>query len=292
MGARTPVTGFGDPLLAWSMLDAFALGSSTAMPKLLFPILLVLSFSIPAKSQTAQLPCSPSLEGPTSIAAVTRTGVGTAYSLTATIKSEWKLQGGNTLTGFTTSRQIRDSLGRTRVDAPMACVWDKERQPKWTGRVTVADPAAQTETQWTEGQGPAFKTATVRHDPFVSLRAQRQITAQDEFRTAKSLTAQNAHAGPLDDQYKVEDLGKREIVGLEASGMRITRTQPAGAWGNSLPLIYVEEKWVSDQYSMILKDIMDDPVLGSSTYEVTNFTAGEPDASLFQPPADYEVKTQ
>ena len=262
------------------------------MSKLLFPALLAFCLSAPAMAQTAQLPCSPSLDGPTSIEAVTRTGVGTAYSLTATIKSEWKLKDGNTLSGFTTSRQIRDSLGRTRVDAPIACVWDKDRHPMWAGRVTVDDPKAETETQWTEGQGAALKTATLRHDPYVSLRARRPMTAQDELLRAKLLTMQNAHAGPLDDVYKVEDLGKRDIAGLEASGMRITRTQPAGAWGNLLPLVHVEEKWVSDQYSMILKDIIDDPILGSSTYEVTNFTVGEPDASLFQPPADYEVKTQ
>jgi hypothetical protein len=262
------------------------------MSKLLFSALLAFSLPVPAMAQTAQLPCSPSLDGPTSIEAVTRTGAGTAYSLTATIKSEWKLLGGNTLTGFTTSRQTRDSLGRTRVDSPMACVWDKDHTPKWTGMIIVYDPVAQTRTDWTEGQGSAFMTATVRHDPYVPVRAGFHPTFQDDFRTAKALTAQSARARPLDDVYKVEDLGKRDIAGLDASGMRITRTQPAGAWGNLLPLVHVEEKWVSNQYGMIVKDIIDDPVLGSSTYEVTNFTVGEPDAALFQPPADYEVKTQ
>ena len=72
--------------------------------------------------------------------------------------------------------------------------------------------------------------------------------------------------------------------------MRTTRTVPAGTRGNSLPLIYVEETWISDQYGMILRSIHDDPVLGKSTYEVTNFVPGEPDTSLFHPPADYTLK--
>jgi hypothetical protein len=224
--------------------------------------------------------------------AVLRKGSGSPYSLTATIKTSWKLSDGNTLNGFTTSRQIRDTLGRTRVDNPMSCVWDKDHQPQWQGMIEVEDPVAETRTRWTEGQGAAFKTATVRHDPPATFRAGNPITARDELRTAQSLAVRNPHAGPLDDQYKVEDLGKREIAGLEASGLRTTRTQPAGAWGNSLPIDYVEEKWISEQYGIILKYVVSNPVLGDTTYEVTSFTVGEPDASLFQPPADYEVKNQ
>jgi hypothetical protein len=41
---------------------------------------------------------------------------------------------------------------------------------------------------------------------------------------------------------------------------------------------------------MVLLDIKDDPFFGKSTYEVTSFTAGEPDASLFQVPAGYTIK--
>jgi hypothetical protein len=41
---------------------------------------------------------------------------------------------------------------------------------------------------------------------------------------------------------------------------------------------------------MILLDIIDNEALGTSSYEVTNFTSGDPDPSLFQPPPNFEIK--
>src|ERR1700689_3139052 len=118
--------------------------SPTAMPKLLLLVVLPLSFLIGARTQTTQPPCSaPGTIGAQSIA-VTRTGVGTPYSLTAIVKTEMTLSNGNTISGFTTSHQARDSQGRTRVENPFVCVMDKDHQSKWQGSITVTDPVAKT----------------------------------------------------------------------------------------------------------------------------------------------------
>jgi hypothetical protein len=198
-----------------------------------------------------------------------------------------KLADGNTISGFLTSRQSRDGLCRTRVDNPMGCGIDKNGQPQWRGSIFVSDPTAKTTTGWNEGWA-LDKTAIIMHVP--TLQVPNPPAPRDELRGEQMRSAVHARGGG--DAEKVEDLGKRDILGLAANGMRLTRTTPAGKQGNAQPLVYVEERWVSDQYRMVLLDVYDDPVWGRCTYEVTNFTVGEPVASLFQPPADYEVKTQ
>jgi hypothetical protein len=264
------------------------------MPRFLCLIVFALSFPVGAVSQTVELSCSPTVNGNSAAQLITvlRTGVGTPYLLIANIKTEMKLPDGNILSGFTTSRQARDSQGRTRTDQPMTCAVDVDHHPQWQGSVMIDDPIAKTLTGWLELFNSHEKAATVTHLP--DREVPHPLTAQMEFRMEKRRSDAYDRASPEAKRtmraVRVEDLGQRTISGLGASGFRTTRTTAAGAEGNSLPLAYVEEKWVSDAYGFILLDINDDPVLGKSTYEVTNFTPGEPDASLFQVPAGYAIK--
>lgn len=262
------------------------------MPKSLLPTLFALICSLTAISQTTQPSCSAAIAGNVAgpLTAITRIGAATPYSLTATIRTEMKLSDGNTISGFTTSRQARDSQGHVRVDQPSVCATDKNHQPQWQGTITVTDYVAKTVTTWQDMLNSPTKTATVIHLP--TLTTPTPPTPQQELRMAQSASRFSERDSPKTkrDSYQVEDLGKRNIAGLEASGMRITRTTPSGMQGNSQPLTYVEEKWISDQYGIILLDIKDDPIFGKATYEVTNFTRAEPDASLFQPPADYKIE--
>lgn len=258
------------------------------MPRFFFQIVLALSLPVAAFSQATQPICSGVGNFSAQSTAINRTGVGTAYSLTATVRTETKLSDGNTISGFTTVHQARDTQGRTRVETPSICAMDKDHQPHWAGSITVEDPVVNTYTLWQESFPSFRKIATVTHAP--SLRLSNPPTAQQEYNIAQQHSQASSHPGAT--QFKVDDLGKRNIAGLEASGIRTTRTVPSGVLGNSLPLTYVEEKWVSDDYRIILLDISDDPVLGKSTYEVTSFTPSEPDPSLFQPPADYEINNR
>jgi hypothetical protein len=264
------------------------------MSRFLCLIAFALSFHGRVVGQTSQPPCSATAFGDPGgqLPSVQRTGVGTPYSLTATVKTEVKLFDGNLISGFRTSRQARDSEGRTRVDQPMFCATDEHDQPKWQGSITITDPVAMTITRWLSLFNSMDKTANVIHE--TSMPTPRLMTGQMEYRMAKLTSDLRDRRRAKDrrptEEVNVEDLGQRSISGLGASGMRVTRTVPAGTQGNSLPLAYVEEKWVSDAYGMVLLDIQDDPLYGKSTYEVTSFTAGEPDASLFQVPAGYTIK--
>ena len=271
------------------------------MAKFLFLIVLAFGCTDRAVAQAAQSSCiPPGTQGGQSLA-ISRIGVGTPYTLTAVIKADMVTSKGvKTTGGVTTSFQARDSQGRTRIDAPGGCFMGRDGQPHWMGRVSINDPYANTFTSWRVNVFLSVKSATVKNG---SINAVDPPTAQEEFDGARLLSQASDHDPQAKTyiQYKVEDLGKRTILGLEASGMRITKTFPAGILNstsaaalpvNQRPFTEVEERWTSDQYRLILLDLINNEATGMSSYEVTSFTPGDPDPSVFQAPADYSIVAQ
>src|ERR1700761_6677623 len=49
----------------------------------------------------------------------------------------------------------------------------------------------------------------------------------------------------LDQNVTTESLGSKSILGLQATGTRVTRTIPAGQIGNAKAISVVTERWVS-----------------------------------------------
>jgi hypothetical protein len=74
-----------------------------------------------------------------------------------------------------------------------------------------------------------------------------------------------------------------------AAGTRLTRTIPAGAMGNSQPIQTVRETWVSSDLNVPVMIKTSDPRFGTTVTQLTNVVRSEPDAALFQTPADYTV---
>jgi len=88
------------------------------------------------------------------------------------------------------------------------------------------------------------------------------------------------------------DLGTQTLEGVPAKGTKITRTIPAGAAGNDLPIVITTETWFSPDLKILLMSKSNDPRMGESTYKLTNLVRSEPDPSLFQLPPDYKIKDQ
>lgn len=88
------------------------------------------------------------------------------------------------------------------------------------------------------------------------------------------------------------DLGTRTVEGVAAQGTRITRTLPAGAVGNQLPIVITTETWYSQDLKVLVMSKTDDPRMGETTYKLTDIQRSEPPANLFQVPDDYIVKDQ
>jgi hypothetical protein len=268
------------------------------MSKLVLPLVLAFAFPVGVVAQAAQSPCTP-LGGPGGQSSViAHIGVGTPYTLTAIIKSDMvDTKGVKHAGGVSASFQAVDSQGRTRIDSPAGCVL-VGGEPRWMGQVTVNDPVANTFTSWQVEPILPRKIVAVRNGAFKEVDPP---TAQQGFDMAMQVSQASDHDpdAKIHIQFKVEDLGKRTIAGLEASGMRVTQTFPAGFLKayfaadlpiNSRPYTEVEEVWTSDLYRLILLDIKNNEATGVSSYEVTKFTPGRPDPSLFQPPVDYRTE--
>jgi hypothetical protein len=90
-------------------------------------------------------------------------------------------------------------------------------------------------------------------------------------------------------QFSHESLGTQTIEGVLAEGSRTTVLYPIGAVGNDRPITTVSETWVSPELKTVVLSKNSDPRNGDSTTRLTNISRSEPDASLFQIPADYEV---
>src|SRR6185436_10625528 len=87
-----------------------------------------------------------------------------------------------------------------------------------------------------------------------------------------------------------EDLGKQNIEGVEAEGMRTTVTIPTGEIGNERPIEIVSERWYSPELQLVVMTRHSDPRTGETTYKLTNINRSEPARSLFEVPSDYTIK--
>lgn len=88
---------------------------------------------------------------------------------------------------------------------------------------------------------------------------------------------------------RTEELGSRNIEGVEAEGTRTTTTIPADAIGNERPIEIVYERWHSKELGLTVMSIHSDPRFGEQTYRLTNIVRTEPDPSLFTLPSGYKV---
>ena len=90
---------------------------------------------------------------------------------------------------------------------------------------------------------------------------------------------------------RTENLGTRNMEGVEAEGTRTTTTIPADAIGNERPIEIVYERWHSKELDMTVLSKHNDPRFGEQTYRLTNIVRAEPDPSLFALPSGYKVIT-
>jgi len=87
-----------------------------------------------------------------------------------------------------------------------------------------------------------------------------------------------------------EQLNDQLVEGIKCKGERKVSTMPAGAIGNDRPIETVSETWYSPELSMMILSKRSDPRFGESTYRVTSINRSEPEASLFQVPAEFTIK--
>jgi hypothetical protein len=232
---------------------------------------------------------------------------GAPYSATISNESVQTLADGNRIVQSNTGATARDSLGRTRQDAPLPAIGNLSAAHV-PHLVFIMDPVAQTSytldlTDITAhklsmppgGGGPAGNAAMP--DMAVSGAAGPGKVFLSQVGIASGMSAPPPPEiamvkgfGP-DDQSEVssEDLGSQIMEGVPVTGLRTTRTIPAGEIGNEKPLSIVTEVWTSPDLKTIVYSKRSDPRMGEQTFKLTNIVRAEPDPSLFAVPPDFKL---
>jgi hypothetical protein len=261
----------------------------SAVSKWLFVGLLVAGLSVLASAQEPGPPPPPpggpqmmGMEGPGGMGGAFfheevgldshKVVTGAPMTATVSVTHDQTLSDGNTIHTDNQSTEYRDSQGRVRREVPFK----------------LSTPATGT----TEG------TMIVIMDPVAGkryvLNPQKKTAHEMPLHPPKPRGVDTVGAAPLtkpgEENVTTESLGSKTILGLPATGTRVTRTIPAGQIGNTKPISVVTERWVSTDLQIPLSMTHSDPMMGTMTSTVTSVTRGEPDASLFQVSSDYKIE--
>ena len=117
----------------------------------------------------------------------------------------------------------------------------------------------------------------------------------DPTNALSALRPRKGSSGPLshgNGNVTWEDLGNRNIAGMDTVGTRQTTVTPPGAWGNDQPLTSMSEYWHSEKLGINLLSIRSSPFFGKQTFTITELTAAEPDPQLFELPAGFKINDQ
>jgi hypothetical protein len=213
---------------------------------------------------------------------------GAPYSATITNESVQTLADGNRIVQTSTGTTLRDSLGRTRQDAPLPPIGNMSPADA-PHLVFLQDPVAQASytlnlTEKTATKGPAFGMA------LPTLSATVPTGAMIAKMPASMITIQS-HAISVDEgEAKTEDLGTKTMEGVTVTGTRTTHTIPAGQIGNDKPLSIVTEVWTSPELKTVVSSKRSDPRMGDQTFQLTNIVRSEPDPTLFTVPSDFKIQ--
>jgi hypothetical protein len=183
------------------------------------------------------------------------------------------LADGNSIHTQNQTTIYRDSEGRVRREIQFELATPSTGAAKRT-MIAITDPVSGSRYML----NPQNKTA---HE--MPLHHGKHGSEGPEIKQPKMWTGSDAA------NLKAEQLGTKAINGLQAVGTRMTRTIPAGEIGNRNPIEVVTERWYSSDLQLPLLESHSDPMMGTMTIKLVNITRGEPDASLFQIPADYKL---
>jgi hypothetical protein len=288
----------------------------------------VLALSVPLAAQTGSLERTRDVNGQDSarlyqkmvgevrarIAVEARITTGAPYSAEAVTEANQLLADGNRINRKTVSRVYRDGEGRTRreeldasgvvvsvsiVDpvAHVSYVLDPASRSAYRDPIQMAMPMA-----GGRGRGPGMMRRSLDGAP-ADMQERTKMTAEEAAKVKEVLPSPPPPPPPppmpgfkmaldeaVSDSAAHEDLGRQNIEGVVANGLRSTTTIPAGDIGNLQPIKVVSEQWFSPDLQVLVMTRHTDPRSGETIYKLQNIVRAEPDRSLFTVPADYTLK--
>lgn len=240
---------------------------------------------------------------------------GQPYSATITNESVQTLADGNRIVQSTSGAIARDSQGRTRQDMNLPSIGNLSATNA-PHLVVIHDPVAQTSYTLNLTNKTAEKMPVPPLGPIpppggqVSASTGQAPPPGANVFYVRSAGGTASGQGPdlpppmpplammdgpkvmmRDGQGKAatEDLGSQTMEGVFVTGVRTTRTIPAGQIGNEKPISIVTEVWTSPDLKTVVYSKRSDPRTGEQTFRLTGITRSEPDGSLFTVPADFKI---
>jgi hypothetical protein len=218
---------------------------------------------------------------------------GAPYSANITNESVQTLADGNRIVMSSTGTTARDSMGRTRQDAPLPPIGNIS-PANAPHLVFLQDPVTQTSYTLNVTDKTAMKGPSMMPPPGAMTVASSKVGVVGGGGVALGpqahvITMQRIVSDKEQGDMSTEDLGSQVMEGVQVTGTRTTRTIPAGQIGNDKPLSIVTEVWTSPELKTVVYSKRSDPRMGEQTFKLTNIVRAEPDASLFTVPADFKV---
>jgi len=237
---------------------------------------------------------------------------GKPYSADTSTETVQTLADGNRIVHRTVSKFYRDSDGRTRREQTFGNVDPEHPSPHEVkvfiddpvnGTAYVLDPGSNTaekmqqarkvlDQPMSEDDGSRIMVKTVNDTEFGGQGAPGRMLVK--FRDEHPGDP-NAFVVKLQDEKREvakEDLGSRNIEGVDCTGTRQTITIPAGAVGNEKPILIVTETWFAPSIGVVVESTSDDPRYGKTSYKLANVQLNEPARTLFEPPANFKVNAR
>jgi hypothetical protein len=206
------------------------------------------------------------------------------FSITYRTTFEHRFVDGNAIHRTLTTHEFRDSAGRTRGEALLACGLGEDGMMKQRLTISIHDPAARTVMSW-EADGPNKIVRLIHQGASRPMPAPSAPTPDQIKMRAATQEYWNTHR-------RTEKLGTRTIAGVECDGTKQMTTIPGGEQGNDLPILSSTESWIAKSIGLLMLQVNDDPRTGHTVIEVADISLTEPPASLFTPPQDYKIEEQ
>ncbi len=235
---------------------------------------------------------------------------GKPYSADTTTETVQTLADGNRIVHRTVSKFYRDSDGRTRREQTFGNVDREHPSPHEvkvfvddpvSGLAFVLDPASKSADKVHRSREFLDERGAVDDGALMMIKSDRDEGEQAaagrmliKFRDEHPGDPNTSVAQIQDEKRDVvkEDLGTRNIEGVDCNGTRTTTTIPAGAIGNEKPISIVRETWYAPAIAAVVESTTEDPRYGKTTYQLTKVQLSEPSRSLFEPPGDFKISVR
>jgi hypothetical protein len=207
---------------------------------------------------------------------------GKPYSGEQTIESVQTLADGTHIKQTLMVQKVyRDSQGRTRTERQMR-IFSAGNHPDMPTMIDISDPVAQVEYSF------STQNKTVRREEMAAAKG--RIGQFSQTIPAPTVAVQSIPpSDPSRPQFKTEKLDPQTMEGLVVEGRRTTVTYPVGSMGNDREFVTTNELWTSPELGVMILSKNSDPRRGEQVQQLTQISRDEPDPTLFQPPAGYDI---